>query len=278
MKSPTRFTRSQIAQAAARIRTREDLMPTSGPSEPHVVTHPDVVALREDVKLKASIEAVFALGGGELEDECFEEGGVTYLWWFEGVPEYAAREHREDRRRLVTVIACEIFGEAKAPEGWERVRAFRSSGETSCPWCGDGTGNEDCRSACELCEGDGLVYLGEGWSEVVFARTAVLRRPEDYLEGVVAQTHDFQRDVVCDGASYALLDVPQPWTSFVLTYAVPAGASVDDHEYSPSDGLDWMQRHAVGDRRLLKTLASLTRVSLHVPYSIDVIYPDEEVS
>ena len=53
---------------------------------------------------------------------------------------------------------------------------------------------------------------------------------------------------------------------------------MDDHEYSPSDGLDWMQRHAVGDRRLLKTLASLTRVSLHVPYSIDVIYPDEEVS
>ena len=47
---------------------------------------------------------------------------------------------------------------------------YTSSGESECWWCGPGTGNEGDQSECKLCEGDGYVYLGDGWREVVYRR------------------------------------------------------------------------------------------------------------
>ena len=76
----------------------------------------------------------------------------------------------QDREVRTAILEC-LFGEPDAPEGWERIASFTSSGEAECWWCGPGTGNEDERDECKLCEGDGLIYLGEGYAEVIFRRT-----------------------------------------------------------------------------------------------------------
>lgn len=44
--------------------------------------------------------------------------------------------------------------------GKRRVASYVAS-ERECPWCGTGTGNEDARESCDLCEGEGLLYHGE---------------------------------------------------------------------------------------------------------------------
>lgn len=41
--------------------------------------------------------------------------------------------------------------------GKRRVASY-VAGERDCPWCGPGTGNEDERKDCDLCEGEGLLY------------------------------------------------------------------------------------------------------------------------
>lgn len=47
---------------------------------------------------------------------------------------------------------------------------FANSGEADCWHCGSGTSNEAARGECALCEGDGLVYLGDGMCEVVYSK------------------------------------------------------------------------------------------------------------
>lgn len=63
-----------------------------------------------------------------------------------------------------------LFGHPAPPSGWKQIASFSSSGEASCWWCGDGTGNETSRSTCKLCDGNGTVFLGDGWAEVVLRR------------------------------------------------------------------------------------------------------------
>jgi hypothetical protein len=115
------------------------------------------------------IACVFGLGGGELHvaDARFPDdwdGLVAY--WYEGVPEYSSELRHLDGAR--TVITCCLFGHPEPPAGWEQVASFTSSGEAACWWCGEGTGNDAERLRCKLCEGDGLVFLGDGWCEVVY--------------------------------------------------------------------------------------------------------------
>ena len=117
------------------------------------------------------VACVFGLGGGELHvaddrfpDEWDGPGGIAY--WYEGVPEYASELRHLDGPR--TAIICCMLGHPAPPTGWEQVASFTSSGEAACWWCGEGTGNEDDRPGCTLCEGDGLVYLGDGWCEAVY--------------------------------------------------------------------------------------------------------------
>ena len=128
---------------------------------------------------REQIQCVFGLGGGELHvaDERFPDeagwdspDGIAY--WHEGVPEYVSLDELgltfDDEVR--TAILCGVYGLPDPPEGWEFVRAFTTSGECECWWCGSGTGNEDQREECKLCEGDGYVYIGEGWAEVVYRK------------------------------------------------------------------------------------------------------------
>lgn len=129
------------------------------------------------------IECVFGLGGGELHephpDFRDSEGwdgpdGIAY--WYEGIPEYTSLVDLgltfDDEVR--TAILDVMFGFPDSPEGWGQVASFRSSGEANCWWCAqgaeNGTDNEDQRDACTLCEGDGLIYLGDGMAEVVYRR------------------------------------------------------------------------------------------------------------
>lgn len=224
--------------------------------------------LTEAEREHASVEAVFGLTGGELEDgPCPLDGvGRTYRYWYEGPPEYAAADHRNDRRRLITVAACELYGEVEAPPGWERVNAFSTSGETLCPWCGDNSINEGCL----LCEGDGYVYIGDGWREIVFAKTPVTHRPEDYLDGVgVRDPFEFE------GARYVLTFVASPTRVHLYThhFIVPEEELVDEDVYGEGDGLTWAQEHAVISKALLQRIATYLDERLDLPYSNDVVLP-----
>lgn len=123
--------------------------------------------------------------------------------WYNGVPEYATelRDAHEvecehcggdgidpdtgdecevcdgrgdlDVEVRTAILDC-MFGFPEPPAGWERIASFSSSGEASCWWCAagavdDGNGNGVAKTTCPLCEGDGLVYIGDGWREVVYA-------------------------------------------------------------------------------------------------------------
>jgi len=164
------------------------------------------------------VACVFGLGGGELHvpDERFPDewdgpGGIAY--WYAGPPDYATDlkdaefihcpacggsgpdlddcdechgDGAEYRPVRTALLDC-VFGFPEAPEGWERIASFSSSGEASCWWCGPGTdwdGSDEQELArirepvtntcyrgnptCKLCEGGGYVYIGDGWHEVVY--------------------------------------------------------------------------------------------------------------
>lgn len=44
------------------------------------------------------------------------------------------------------------------PGVWELEKVYNASDEIECPWCGTGTGNEDSREDCDMCDGDGLLH------------------------------------------------------------------------------------------------------------------------
>lgn len=150
------------------------------------------------------IACVFGLGGGELHEahaEFPDEWDGVIAYWYDGPPEYATELKdanivecstcagigydadrdadcracdglgHHDREVRTAILDC-LYGEPEPREGWERIASFTSSGEAECWWCGDGSGNEDERPNCPLCEGDGLIYLGDGWAEVVLRRTS----------------------------------------------------------------------------------------------------------
>ena len=127
------------------------------------------------------IACVFGLGGGELHvaDERFTDewdGANGIAYWYEGVPDYATELKRLDEARTA-ILDC-MYGFPEPPDGWEQVASFSSSGEAECWWCAAGEvgddvdtgGNGAAKTACKLCDGDGIVYLGDGWCEVVYAR------------------------------------------------------------------------------------------------------------
>lgn len=57
------------------------------------------------------------------------------------------------------VYVCELFGQWDPPDGWVRAAAFSTSGEAECACAGD--------AECVLCDGEGWVYIGDGWREVI---------------------------------------------------------------------------------------------------------------
>ncbi len=132
------------------------------------------------------IACVFGLGGSELHeaDDRFPDSegwdgpeGIAY--WYEGAPEYVSPSDLgldlDSCGEVRTAIVCCTFGHPSPPEGWEQVATFSSSGEAPCWCCGAGTAHDDegdkdddDTEGCKLCNGDGLIYLGDGWHEIVY--------------------------------------------------------------------------------------------------------------
>ena len=182
-------------------------MPDGDPQGPFKYERAALEASRGlDPYEREQIELVFCLGGGELSDEPWTyeytpklygykgeddspRKGV-YHYWYECAPEYSGGQEKipvgatqgsydeDDEGNLwewCTAITNVTFGPAQVPIGWEFVAQFVSSGEATCgcEWA-EHIETEDC----PVCEGGGIVYLGEGMAEVVFRRLDEAMTPE----------------------------------------------------------------------------------------------------
>lgn len=169
---------------------------------------------------RESVEAVFSLGGGELDDKPLtytiqgETEERTFFYHYDGPPEYAGSDFPDKDSSEVadyfTVVGCWQYGNPPTEiiiKGKRYVQAgsYLSSGETECtatqcdpdPFDGE---------RCPLCDRDvgdehGCIYLGDGWAEVVYRHDVVAHMRE------VARTHNLQvweaREYKCEtcGAS-----------------------------------------------------------------------------
>jgi hypothetical protein len=116
--------------------------------------------------LRQQVEQVFLLTGGELMDDDPDEPAYWNMrFWYEGVPDYFYEGRPDGEYR--TVVRNNLFLSEETPEGWELVCSFRSSGEAECPCTWD---DEEPYGQCALCEGGGIIYIGDGWEEAVFWR------------------------------------------------------------------------------------------------------------
>ena len=156
--------------------------------------------LTEEEIERQQIECVFCLDGGELHEanaEFPDEWDGVIAYWYEGPPDYATEfkdcdrvdcpvcngEGRDDNDEdcvncdgyghldytVRTAIIQALWGFPEPPKGYEQIGSFTTSGEADCWRCGAGTGNEEThREGCPLCEGDGLIYIGDGYAEVIY--------------------------------------------------------------------------------------------------------------
>lgn len=159
---------------------------------------------------RAQVEQVFGLTGGELETGAWKIGEKTISrYWYEGAPEYAARDFREGTVR--TAVHCALYG--SSPEriedkdgAWVRKAEYQTSGETECLYRSGAPEDakvkrDQCRlvasyprkrlvgtfakltakhAECPFCEArlgedHGYIYLGDGWVETVYAWEDALR-------------------------------------------------------------------------------------------------------
>jgi hypothetical protein len=141
-----------------------------------------------DQNEQEQIMEVFRLTGGELADKPLRylpvdgddpEERRWARYFYDGAPPYIewGLEFKLGGTFL-TIVTCELYGEMPkrimTSDGrvWRKVRTFRSSGEAECPCKGVDT--EDLpKGTCPLCaakEGEehGMIYIGEGWAEVVY--------------------------------------------------------------------------------------------------------------
>lgn len=129
---------------------------------------------------------VFGWTGGEAQDEPWDKIPAEY--WMEGAPDYAEEYNsRADPTGIYRTAIGYMVETLKIP-GWEQVARFPTSGETDCPACGAGTdyasehgGEHD--DACEMCEGDGYLYIGDGYAEHVMRATGVVADPPKIRPG-----------------------------------------------------------------------------------------------
>lgn len=144
---------------------------------------------------REQVEYVFGLTGGELSDRPLRYYGSTETgcgnvldpkrkwarYWYDGAPDYVGRQFDRFGSVMTMVMDClfgyppkRILSQGKV---WRRVAAFTNSGECECPEADgmvryDSTGGE-----CRLCgaadqEEHGFIYLGDGWTEVVYVSRA----------------------------------------------------------------------------------------------------------
>ena len=113
------------------------------------------------------VECVFGLTGGELSDEQWQ----GYIYWYQGIPDYMEppKDLYTSGVEYRTLVADCLFGMPEIKHGWELIEAFSNSGETECP-CKSEEGAREADDVCPLCGGDRIIYIGDGWWEIVFRR------------------------------------------------------------------------------------------------------------
>lgn len=158
---------------------------------------------------KLRIEYVFGLTGGELHEphpDFPDQWDKLFEYWYEGMPDWAGTPDpqavcNDPEAEFRTGIGfydppekeLELwFLEPESPryEYWDLYETYRTSGETACPWDGDGAEDEletarkerverrerglsvpaDEENRCPLCEDDGYIYIGDGWYEAVYLK------------------------------------------------------------------------------------------------------------
>jgi hypothetical protein len=145
---------------------------------------------------REQIEYLFGLTGGELSDKPIDyidaDGNPgTFRYSFDDVPDYAQGmdgefQDRGDRYvEYFTAIDCLLYSPAKEEIKigkwvYTLVQTFTSSGETECPAKNAGPDEDDPFAGveCYLCERSpgeehGYIYLGDGWSELVYRHDGI---------------------------------------------------------------------------------------------------------
>lgn len=113
-------------------------------------------------------QLLMVFGLDQSEVDIVSQGSETvenpFLRSYEGTPSYEQdpRDLYEEGVEYRTALTYEMFDRQDTPEGWERVARFNHSGETQCRCEG--------HADCPLCEGEGLVDIGDGWGETVYRR------------------------------------------------------------------------------------------------------------
>ncbi len=171
-----------------------------------IYKHPDEHAIE-----RTQVEAVFGLGGGELDDQpltATDASGreISIAYHFDGVPEYAGSDHPDHwDRDYFTVVRYGTPSEVLTTTNDDgnvqtyRLRAhYLSSGETECVHRSGAPEDalvtaeqatrspvlESLRAFCPYCEADGgeahgYIYLGDGWGEAIYRRD---RTPAELAE------------------------------------------------------------------------------------------------
>ena len=84
----------------------------------------------------------------EPEDGMIDHQGGTYMSFvgfaYPTTSEFPPQLNREDNEN--------------DPGVWVLEKVYGMGDEKDCPWCGSGTGNENARKGCLLCEGNGVLY------------------------------------------------------------------------------------------------------------------------
>jgi len=90
----------------------------------------------------------------------FQEGVITDTGdYYQSFVAYGSREWPE-----------EIWGDTD--DAWHLVTSYMMNPNPDCPWCGDGTGNENIRITCPLCEGQGYLAVGEYWQVAIYSHAS----------------------------------------------------------------------------------------------------------
>lgn len=137
-------------------------------------TSPDVDEEQEEERLTIWMTLRLDSSGDDLykvSDEHWSEmvGTAAYVYdgYEEGMLEHSDAFHHHS---FIAYGTREWPKTIKDSDGdlFELLTVYQLSPEISCPWCGDGTGNEDSRSECKLCEGDSYIAIGEYWQVAVY--------------------------------------------------------------------------------------------------------------
>lgn len=101
--------------------------------------------------------------------ECISTIGYAEAGAFRGEavldeqPDWLSEHEKSADPEVVVVVHNGVYGLPKLPVVYREHSRYTVSGEAEC-YC-DSEEEEEEEEKCELCEGEGLVYIGEGWTQ-----------------------------------------------------------------------------------------------------------------